>query len=201
MSHNTWIHRFVRLGVRPLVGTRVTPNHLTTARLATGLAAAAALAVGDTEASAWGAGLFVVSVLLDRADGELARLGGTSSAWGHKYDLVSDTVCNALVFVGIGVGLRDGPLGAWAVAMGFAAGIAIAAILMIIMRMEELEGERGAELQSAAGFDADDAVLVAPLAVWAGWAEPLTAAAGVGAPAFALYMYVKFPARLRRAGA
>ena len=47
MSHDTWIHRCARVLVRPLVRTRVTPNHLTTVRLLTGLGSAAAFAAGD----------------------------------------------------------------------------------------------------------------------------------------------------------
>ena len=56
MSHNTWIHRIVRVGVRPLVATPVTPNQLTTLRLASGLAATAAFAVGDEDLAGLGRG-------------------------------------------------------------------------------------------------------------------------------------------------
>mgnify|MGYP000734108244 CR=1 FL=1 len=45
MSHDTWIHRVARVTVvKPLIHTAVTPNQVTTARLLTGIAAAAALA-------------------------------------------------------------------------------------------------------------------------------------------------------------
>ena len=37
--HTSWTHRLARLLVRPLVGTPITPYHLTTARLVTGVAA------------------------------------------------------------------------------------------------------------------------------------------------------------------
>jgi len=48
MSHNTWIHRVVRVSlVKPLINIPVTPNHLTTARLLTGIAAAALVAKGE----------------------------------------------------------------------------------------------------------------------------------------------------------
>ncbi len=197
MSHNTWIHRVVRVGVRPLVGTSVTPNHLTTLRLATGLAATAAFAVGDPVWRAWGAAIFVVSVLLDRADGELARLADKRSPGGHKYDLAADSLCNSVVFLGLGYGLRDGAFGLWATAMGLVAGVAVAAILALTLRLEALEGARAAELESAAGFDVDDAVLLVPLLVWLGLSEWLIAAAAIGAPAFALYMVLRFRARLR----
>jgi phosphatidylglycerophosphate synthase len=199
MSHNTLIHRVVRIGVQPLVGTGVTPNHLTSLRLVTGLAAVAALAVGTAGWRAWGAGIFVFSLLLDRADGELARLGGSTSAAGHKYDLIADSLCTSLAFVGLGVGLRDGPFGPWAALMGLVAGAAIASILLLILRLEALEGERAGELASTAGLDPDDGLFALPLFVWLGWAEALLAAACVGAPSFAAFMYLKYRRRLRRA--
>ena len=197
MSRNTWIHRIVRPGVRPLLGTGVTPNHLTTLRLVTGVAAAVALALGTPEGRAWGGALLLVSILLDRADGELARLGGQSGAWGHKYDLISDASCNFLVFLGIGVGLRGHSFGLWAVVMGLIAGIAITIILLLALRMEALKGQGAADFKGAAGFDPDDAMLIVPLVIWLGWSEALIAAACVGAPVFALYAYLRLRRRLR----
>ena len=192
MSHQTWLHRIVRPAVRPLVATPVTPNHVTTLRLAAGLAAAAALAMPDPTARGWGALLFLLSMLLDRADGELARMSGKSTPWGHRYDLAVDTLCNALAFVGLGYGLRGGAFGAWAPLMGLLAGIAIAVILLIVLRVEARRGPRAGELTSRGGFDADDALLVLPVAVWGGLAEPLLLAAALGAPVFALFMALKF---------
>ena len=70
MVGDSWTHRLARPLVRPLVGTRVTPNHLTTLRLLTGLGACAALAVGDRGLEIWGGWLWLASALRDRADGE-----------------------------------------------------------------------------------------------------------------------------------
>ena len=198
MSHNTWIHRIVRVAVRPLVNTPVVPNHLTSLRLAAGLAAMAAFAVGDPEWRAWGAAIFVVSVLLDRADGELARLADKRSPVGHTYDLAADSLCNSAIFLGLGYGLRDGAFGLWATAMGLAAGLAVAVILALTLRLEALEGAGAGELGSTAGFDADDAILLVPVLVWLGFSEWLIVAAAIGAPAFAFYMVLKFRARLKR---
>ncbi len=196
MSHNTWFHRIVRVGVRPLVRTPLMPNHVTTLRLAAGLGATAIYAVGGPAWSLWGGIVFVVSVLLDRADGELARLADKRSPGGHQYDLMADTVCNAAIFIGIG--LRDGPLGLWAAALGVVAGLAVAVVLMMVLRLEALAGSRAAELDSAAGFDADDAILLVPVLVWVGWADWMIIGAGIGAPTFALFMYLKFRVRLSR---
>jgi phosphatidylglycerophosphate synthase len=176
------------------------PNHVTTLRLATGLGAMAAYAVGSPAWSLWGGIIFVVSVLLDRADGELARLADKRSPGGHKYDLMADTLCNAAVFIGIGIGLRHGPLGYGAAVLGLAAGIGVALVFTIVLRLEARGGARAAELDSAAGFDADDAILLVPVLVWVGWADWMIVGAAVGAPAFALFMYLKFRGRLKRPG-
>ena len=80
---------------RPLLGTPVTPNQLTTVRLVTGLLACALFAVGDRTFDIWGGVIWVVSAFLDRADGELARIGGKTTSWGHAYDYACDTLVNA----------------------------------------------------------------------------------------------------------
>jgi archaetidylinositol phosphate synthase len=189
MSHDTWLHRSVRAAVRPLAATSITPNHITTARLATGLLAAGLFAVGGQTALYWAAGSFLLSMLLDRADGELARSSGKSTPWGHKYDLITDAASNALAFVGIGVGLRYGSFGwAW-ILMGVVAGAAIVCILWWTTHIENLHGARAAELRITRGFDPDDTMLIVPIAAVLGWVEPLLVAAFVGAPLFALAAY------------
>ena len=202
MSHSTWFHKVARVTVvKPLVNTPVTPNHLTFVRLAAGLAAAAALAVGDETWRNWGAGLFVVSMLMDRADGDLARLTGRTSPWGHKLDLITDALCNTLIFVGLGIGLRAGEWGGWAIPMGVLAGAAVALILFLVLRIEALEGARAAEIGNIAGFDPDDAILAVPIALWLGWAEGLLLAACIGAPTFALFFVWLFRRKLKGASA
>ena len=197
MSYNTWIHRIARVTVvKPLVPTRVTPNQLTTARLATGIAAAAAVGSGVDLWRDVGAAIFVLSVILDRADGDLARLTGRTSPSGHRYDMIADAVSNALILIGLGVGLRGGEYGSWAVPMGFLAGLAVAAILGMVMRIEEMEGHRAAELPSFAGFDADDAVLLIPLFIWLGQAEGLLLTAVLVAPLVAMLFFGLFRRKL-----
>ena len=197
MSHNTLMHRLVRPAIRPLARASVTPNQVTTMRLVAGLAAAAAFALGDSSWPYWGAGLFVLSMFLDRMDGELARATGKSTPWGHRYDLISDGAVNALAFVGLGVGLRDGGLGAWAIALGLVAGGAVAAVIALVARVEDREGARAAELRGVPGFDPDDAMLVVPLAVVLDGGAPLLVAAGIGAPLFAAAMFRRWLPRLR----
>ena len=197
MSHNTWIHRVARAAiVRPLRPLGVTPNQLTTVRLATGVTAAIMLAIGGVASAAWAASVFALAMLLDRADGDLARTTGQTSAAGHRFDLASDAICNALIFVGLGVGLRDGQYGMMAIVMGIAAGLAVTAILAMVMRIEASVGERAAELGSSAGFDADDAIIAVPIALWLGYSDGLLLAAAIGAPVFAIGFFVFFRKKL-----
>ncbi len=192
ISHDTWIHRAVTPGVRALASTPVTPNQLTWLRLATGLAAAALIAVGSAPWTWIGCGVFVFSVLLDRADGVLARLTRKFSDFGHKLDLISDTLVNALILVAAGYAARDTALGGWALPLGMVAGVSVAAVLLIVMRMEAMKGARAAELGGRAGFDPDDAVLLIPIFVLFGWTAPLVVAAATCAPAVALFFVVRF---------
>jgi phosphatidylglycerophosphate synthase len=186
MSHDTWIHGLVRPLVVPLVESPVTPNHVTTLRLGFGLLAAAVCALGDERSRAIGAGLFVVALLLDRADGILARLSGKTSAFGHRYDLVSDAIGNATIFVGLGIGL-----GGWAVPLGIAAGASVVVILALVLAAERAGGERAAELPAFARFDADDAMIAVPVAVWLGWSAPLVWLAGLVTPVVAVFFALR----------
>jgi archaetidylinositol phosphate synthase len=192
------MHRLVRPVIEPLADSSVTPNQVTTVRLIVGLSASAACMVGGQTWIAIGGVLFVISMLLDRADGALARLSGKKSRFGHRYDLVSDAVCNAMIFVGLGIGLRDSPLGDWTVLLGVLAGVAVGAILLMVMLAELQAGERAAELQNFAGFDADDGMIVVPFAMWVGLALPLLYLAASITPLFALFFTWKYRRFLHR---
>ena len=125
MSHDSWTHLLARRAIRPLLGTWVRPNHLTTLRLATGVAACALIATGTAPGAWWGGGLWLVSAFLDRADGELARVGRMMSRGGHLYDYYADNFVNALFFVAAGYAVQNGWLGAWAVPLGWVGGVSI----------------------------------------------------------------------------
>jgi archaetidylinositol phosphate synthase len=192
MEHGSWTHLVARALMRPLVGGPITPNHLTTARLLTGLAACVAFTVGRPSWNGYGGGLWVVSAFLDRADGELARLGATTSASGHVYDYVCDTAVNSLFFVAIGVGLRESTLGGWAVLLGLIAGTAVSATSALAERLEQHRG--GQAFQGMGRFDFDDVFYLFGPVAWFGWLLPLLVGTAVGAPVFGLWTWL----RLRR---
>jgi phosphatidylglycerophosphate synthase len=190
MSHNTWAHRIVRPLVRRLANTTVTPNQLTAVRLGTAIAASLLLASGSRWWSDVAATILVVSFFLDRADGDLARLSGKTSRWGHRFDLWSDYSANILVFVGIGIGVQDGRLGTTAIPLGVLAGCAIALIFWLVSFVERAEG--AAVFPSAGGFDPDDAMLAVPMAIWLDGETYILVASAIGASAFFIWSLWRF---------
>lgn len=200
MSGGSWTHLAVRPFVRLLIGSRVMPNHLTTLRLLSGVGACACLAEGSRAGMAWGGGAWLVSALLDRADGELARLGGLSTPGGHVYDYYADIGVNTLFFLSVGVGLRHSWLGGWAVPLGLVSGGAVflGSVLSVLLERRSPPGTKA--YSGRWGFDPDDALyLMGPLA-WLGWLGPILIGAAVGASAIALITGVRL-LRLTRAAA
>lgn len=189
ISEDTWIHRFVSLGVRPFVNTALTPNHLTTLRLVTGLIAAGFYAAGGDPWIYYGSVLFILSMLLDRADGVLARLSGKTSTWGHKYDLVCDVVSNAALFFGLGFGLPGAVLGGYAIWLGVVAGAGIVGVFVVVLYVERQRGVGTAILKSFAGVDPDDLLIVVPIAAMFGGGAWILLAAAIGTPV-ALVIFV-----------
>jgi phosphatidylglycerophosphate synthase len=186
MSGTSWSHLAARPLVRPMIGTWIRPNHLTTLRLMTGLAACACLALDTRAGTWWGGWLWLVSAFLDRADGELARLGKMSSPGGHLYDYYCDITVNSLLFVAIGLGLRHSWLGPWAIPLGLLAGISLLLGSIFSHRLE-VRSPPGTKAYSGRwGFDLEDALyLMAPLA-WLGWLSPILIGAAAGATAIML---------------
>jgi len=196
----TWDARLARRLVSPLKDTRVTPNHLTTVRLLIGLAGAACLAQGRFGWVNAGAFLIVLSNFLDHTDGELARISGNSSKIGHFYDLASDAVITVLLFVCIGAGLaaQGHALAASPTLLGIVAGIAVALIFFLRMRIESLVGKAGNQQSFLGGFETEDVLYLLPLVTLTGATAPVLIAASIGAPLFALWVTIDYLRIARR---
>ena len=185
-----------RVLVRPLIGTGVTPNHLTTLRLLTGLAACAAVALGTPTGALWGGALWLVSAFLDRADGELARIGDMMSEKGHAYDYFSDALINSLIFAAAGIGARHGWLGAWAAPIGVLATVAMLVSWVVGEWYQKLDGSGRKAYAGRWGFDLDDGLyLIAPL-IWFGLMSFVVVGAAIATSIMAVTIVVRFQ-RLR----
>lgn len=200
MSHDTIIHRIVRPAVRLIATTRVTPNQLTTLRLVTGLAAAAAFALGDAMWSDIGGGVFLVSMLLDRADGELARQTGRTSIAGYRYDLVCDCIATVATFIGIGFGLVDS-LGPSAALLGLVAGAGVGGLFWLLNVLRLAPECTYAFWGGRIVVDTDDAMIFVPVLIWCGAAQQELIAAAVVPPVAMLGLSLHFFHRKRRRAA
>jgi phosphatidylglycerophosphate synthase len=202
VAERPWDARLARRLVAPLKNSRVTPNHLTTVRLAVGLAAAAAFLPGTYGWSNLGALLLIVSNFLDHTDGELARMSGKISRIGHVYDLASDAVVTILLFVAIGVGVGAAPPTAiekiLPVALGVIAGCAIALIFYLRMRMEEMAGKAANQQGSIGGFETEDVLYLLPLVTLSNAVVPFLMTAALCAPLYAVWVVIDYRRVLRR---
>ncbi|MFM0217245.1 MULTISPECIES: CDP-alcohol phosphatidyltransferase family protein [Paraburkholderia] len=187
----TWDARLARRLVTPLVNTRVAPNHLTTLRLLIGVAGALCLARGGFAWSNAGAVLIVLSNFVDHTDGELARISGKSSRIGHFYDLACDALVTVMLFIGMGMGMSASNIGGLTVApgwLGAIAGIAVALIFFLRMRIEEMAGKAGTKQAAVGGFETEDVLYLLPIVTLTSVVMPFVVAASIGAPLFAVWV-------------
>jgi archaetidylinositol phosphate synthase len=200
-AQRPWDARLARRLVTPLKDGRTTPNHLTTVRLGCGLAAAAAFLRGTYGWTNVGALLLILSNFLDHTDGELARISGKSSRIGHIYDLASDAIVTILLFVamGVGVGVKVGPLlQAPPALLGLVAGLAVAWIFYLRMRIETMAGKTASKQATLAGFETEDVLYLLPLVTLLNGLPLFLIAAALGAPLFAVWVVIDYRRALRR---
>jgi hypothetical protein len=121
---DTAVHRRLSRPVSRLaVAAGVSPNAITLASGVVGLGSVAAFARGDVTSVVAGFLLYVAAVVLDHADGEVARLTLTESVLGEWLDIIVDTLIHGTMLLALGVacfrvtggGLVAGLVGAIAV--------------------------------------------------------------------------------------
>jgi phosphatidylglycerophosphate synthase len=114
---------------RRLVHTRLRPNHITIISTAIGLAGAWCLARGAWAFDVLGTLLFLCATVIDGCDGEVARLKFQETPFGKSFDVATDNVVHAAIFIGLAFGQyqRD-PDGRYGVLLGvLLGGVAAAA--------------------------------------------------------------------------
>lgn len=182
-----WDQRLVNLLIRPLLSTGITPNVVTSFGLLLGLGACWCYALGGAYAHL-GSVLFIAAYVIDHADGELARLTGRTSAFGHYYDLVVDGIVVAGLCIGIGIGLQDSVLSVPTAWLGAIAGISIALIFVLRFELERQLSKAVTRQPNVWGFEVQDVLyLIGPI-TWLGWLHPFLVAAAVGAPLYAFWV-------------
>ena len=177
--------QLARILVKPLIGSVISPNHITIFTLFMALSACVLFSRGDGVSSDWAAGIFVLARFFDHFDGELARQQGTSSRFGYYFDYVVGGISYAALFIGLGLGHMDGNLGNWAIVLGGAGALAslisLFSNLGIDMRTEGLGVVEATGYPEVAGFELEDGIyLIAPV-TWFGFLTPFFLVAAFGA--------------------
>jgi phosphatidylglycerophosphate synthase len=138
----------------PLARTGVTPNQITLATLVVFLVGAAVMAfLPGWRALCVGVVILEISYVLDCADGQLARLKGTSSPVGAHLDFLMDELKAFVLVAAVGVRLwRPAHDSRWLLeALGGLVVVAGAISLTTFMRRPEYAAATGAAVRQGAG--------------------------------------------------
>ena len=149
----------------PLARTRVTPNQVTLATLVVFLAGAALMAVGrGWGALVAGAAILEISYVLDCADGQLARLKGTSSPVGAHLDFLMDELKAFTLVAAVAIRLWQ-PAHDWRWLLEGLLGLVVVAgaiSLTTFMRRPEYAAATGAAVRQGAGDYGEGCAATAP---------------------------------------
>jgi phosphatidylglycerophosphate synthase len=158
------------------------------------------LARGGYTAELWSGLLWLISAFLDRADGELARIGKLQSRGGHLFDYYTDVALNSGFFLAAGINLRHGWLAHWAIPLGIAACASMLACSMLAEAYENAVATGARVWEGGWGFQPDDALFLLPLFVWLHWLAPMLIAAAVVSAGIALVFLTRYIHLTRRRG-
>jgi 1L-myo-inositol 1-phosphate cytidylyltransferase / CDP-L-myo-inositol myo-inositolphosphotransferase len=110
---------------RALLSTPISPNAVTLASMAIGVAGGLLVGSAGTGGVLAGVVCLVASGILDCCDGELARLRHAESRLGHVLDVAGDTLVAVALLAGIVRRLvRSGPVPGWPVLAALGVGVA-----------------------------------------------------------------------------
>ena len=177
-----------RVIVRRLAPTGMSPNIVTAAVLLLGLASGALFASGTNWMMHVAAGLFMLAMLGDHIDGNLARATGKTSKFGHYFDHFAMATTYAVMFLGVGIGYSQGFLGPYAIPLAVLAGISVAAIFSTRIGVEVTAGKDYVQQPRFLGFEPEDTLYIVGPITWLGWMPYFLVAAGIGTPLFLIYV-------------
>ncbi|MBI4546694.1 MAG: CDP-alcohol phosphatidyltransferase family protein [Ignavibacteriae bacterium] len=103
----------------------ITPNVVTLFSVITGIIAAWFFAIGTSQALVVGGLIYILTNILDCADGQLARLQQSGTLLGRVVDGVADYLISLAIFLGLGIGLSIAGSQAWwlVIVAGISSGI------------------------------------------------------------------------------
>jgi phosphatidylglycerophosphate synthase len=105
LAFERWLNRpLAAIVVRMAYPTRITPDQLTIIAFIVSTAAAFLFSRGTPRSSLWAAVLVQLTLVLDCADGMLARAKNQCSRYGAYFDLFLDRISDFAVLLGVAIG-------------------------------------------------------------------------------------------------
>jgi len=90
-----------------LVKTPVTPNQVTIISLVIGIVSAVFFSHGTYTCTIIAGGFYFVSTVFDQCDGEVARFKQMESDFGRVFDIITDSIVNAAIVIGITIAIYN----------------------------------------------------------------------------------------------
>jgi hypothetical protein len=142
------------LFVKLIYSTNITPNQLTVFATLLGITAGVCLATAVPMLIIPAAVLLVAYIVIDCADGQLARMKRNGTRIGRILDGISDYVVETAIYLGLGIGLTiagNNPVSTWILLVASAASNIVHAVLVDYYRNMFLDNV----LQRVSLFDED----------------------------------------------
>lgn len=176
------LYRFSRRFVIPYIRGWTSPNQITALRLITGIVSCGLIASDPNRWAVIAGILWLLSTYLDRLDGELARVCGTTSDWGRFYDYISDLVCVSGFFIAAGIGLSF----PYALALSTLAGVSVGTAIILSEVIENRDPTMTKTWTGIGIFDLDDSVFLFSIFLWLDMLEFLVIGGAIGGTFFAI---------------
>jgi phosphatidylglycerophosphate synthase len=180
MALKSWDSRIAHYIILPLRNTPVTPNHLTSLGLISGIVGGILFSCATPACVNWAALLFIISSLMDHCDGELARMTGKSTQFGLYYDHLASAANFIAFFIGAGVGLRQGSLSHFSLILGVIAAMMMIIIFALRMVREYKYGKESITQLNYGGFEIEDYFYLVGPFTWVGLLLPFFAVTSIG---------------------
>lgn len=152
--------RLSRHVTRAAVALGITPNQISVASLLVGLLAVSCFWRAGAGGALAGLAVYVAAVVLDHADGEVARLTLTESRLGEWLDILVDTVVHAALVVAMGVTAQTVAGSGAVLGLAGALGVVASAAVAKQWPVTAARGAVGGALQGLGSRDGFYAMLV-----------------------------------------
>jgi archaetidylinositol phosphate synthase len=154
--------------VKPMSKTNVHPNTVTLFGLALGVASACIFGFANLALQPLAALLFILAVFVDHMDGELARMSGKTSIFGHYLDYLVGAANYTFLFCGLGLAVYREVGVEFALWLGTTAGLSNLVIVSLRMHMERRFGAEAVAHPRIDGMEIEDFIyLIGPI-TWFG---------------------------------